>query len=78
MRRYVAGFRTGTVDPARGAIPSPRKITKWITPAVTAGLTLQSSSGMVEDHVNRIKTIKRATHGRASFHLLRTRILLRS
>jgi hypothetical protein len=30
VRRYVAGLRTGTVEPARGAIPSPRKITKWI------------------------------------------------
>jgi hypothetical protein len=30
VRRYVAGLRTGTVEPARGAIPSPRKITTWI------------------------------------------------
>lgn len=30
VRRYAAGLRTGTVEPARGAIPSPRKITKWI------------------------------------------------
>jgi transposase len=40
-------------------------------PAVTAGLTLTYSSGAVEGHVNRIKTI-----GRASFTLLRARILL--
>lgn len=46
--------------------------------AVTAGLTLQRSSGIVEGHVNRIKTIKRAMYDRASFRLLRTRILLRS
>ncbi|MHC5262668.1 ISL3 family transposase [Streptomyces sp. UC4497] len=45
-------------------------------PAVTAGLTLSYSSGAVEGHVNRIKTIKRQMYGRASFTLLRARILL--
>ncbi|MFF7756058.1 ISL3 family transposase [Streptomyces sp. NPDC007971] len=43
--------------------------------AVTAGLTLSSSSGVVEGHVNRVKTLRRAMYGRASFELLRTRIL---
>lgn len=42
--------------------------------AVTAGLTLHRSSGVVEGHVNRVKTLKRALYGRASFTLLRTRI----
>lgn len=46
--------------------------------AVTAGLTLPYSSGTVEDHVNRIKTIKRQMYGRAAFALLRARILLQS
>jgi transposase len=45
--------------------------------AVTAGLTHEWSSGKVEGHVNRVKTIKRAMYGRASFQLLRTRILIR-
>jgi transposase len=44
--------------------------------AVVAGLTLPWSSGPVEGNVNRIKTIKRQMHGRASFSLLRKRILL--
>jgi transposase len=44
--------------------------------AVTNGLTLPQSSGPVEGHVNRIKTIKRQMYGRASFPLLRKRILL--
>lgn len=44
--------------------------------AVTAGLSLPYSSGIVEGHVNRIKTIKRQMYGRASFALLRARILL--
>ncbi len=45
--------------------------------AVTAGLTHKWSSGKVEGHVNRVKTIKRAMYGRASFRLLRIRILTR-
>lgn len=44
--------------------------------AVTAGLTLQWNSGPVEGNVNRIKTLKRQMYGRASFDLLRKRILL--
>jgi transposase len=44
--------------------------------AVTAGLTLPWSSGTVEGSVNRIKTIKRQMYGRASFALLRKRVLL--
>ncbi|MFF4185435.1 ISL3 family transposase [Streptomyces sp. NPDC001691] len=44
--------------------------------AVTAGLTEPWSSGIVEGHVNRAKTLKRAMYGRATFRLLRTRILL--
>ncbi|MER8161030.1 transposase [Streptomyces sp. NPDC094472] len=42
--------------------------------AVT-GLTWPWSSGVVEGHVNRVKTLKRAMYGRASFELLRARIL---
>ena len=44
--------------------------------AVTAGLTLPYSSGVVEGHVNRIKMLKRQMYGRASPDLLRRRILL--
>ncbi|MFF1420955.1 hypothetical protein [Streptomyces sp. NPDC058280] len=46
--------------------------------AVTAGLTLPWSSGVVEGHVNRIKMIKRQMYGRAGFKLLRKRVLLAS
>ena len=45
--------------------------------AVTAALTLQWSSGIVEGNVNRMKTIKRSMYNRASFRLLRIRILTR-
>ena len=44
--------------------------------AVIAGLTMPWNSGPVEGNVNRIKTIKRQMYGRASFSLLRKRILL--
>jgi transposase len=43
--------------------------------AVTAGLTLDYSSGPVEGTVNRIKMIKRQMFGRAKFDLLRKRVL---
>lgn len=44
--------------------------------AVTAGLTMQWSSGTVEGHVNRIKMLKRQMLGHAKTDLLRKRILL--
>jgi transposase len=44
--------------------------------AVLNGLTLTWSSGIVEGNVNRIKMIKRQMYGRATFGLLRKRVLL--
>ena len=44
--------------------------------AVLSGLTLTWSSGKVEGTVNKIKMLKRQTYGRASFALLRHRVLL--
>ncbi|MER6162534.1 transposase [Streptomyces sp. NPDC001868] len=46
--------------------------------AVTAGLTLPWSSGVVEGHVNRSKLSRGQMYGRASFTFLRTRILTRA
>ncbi len=40
------------------------------------GLTLPHNSGACEGNVNKLKTIKRQMYGRASFSLLRKRILL--
>lgn len=45
--------------------------------AITADLTLEWSSGVVEGNVNRVKTIKRSMYNRASFQLLRIRVLTR-
>ncbi|WP_405692395.1 hypothetical protein [Streptomyces sp. NBC_00057] len=44
--------------------------------AVTAGLTLEWSSGGTEGAANRIKKIKRQLYGRAGFEPLRKMILL--
>jgi transposase len=44
--------------------------------AVRNGLSLPHNSGACEGAVNRLKTIKRQMYGRASFSLLRKRILL--
>lgn len=43
--------------------------------AVKAGLTLSASNGIVEGKVNKLKLIKRMGYGRASFPLLRQRVL---
>ncbi len=44
--------------------------------AVKNGIRLRWSNGPVEGHVNRIKSIKRQMYGRASFELLRRKVLL--
>jgi transposase len=43
--------------------------------SVQSALTLPYSNGVVEGHVHRLKLIKRQGYGRASFSLLRQRIL---
>ena len=45
-------------------------------PAVEAALTHTESQGQVEGSVNKLKLIKRSGYGRASFDLLRQRVLL--
>jgi hypothetical protein len=44
--------------------------------AVQNGIQLKWSNGPVEGHVNRIKSIKRQMYGRASFELLRKKVIL--
>ena len=44
--------------------------------AVENGIRLTWSNGTVEGHVNRIKSIKRQMYGRASFELLRRKVIL--
>jgi transposase len=44
--------------------------------AVENGISMRWSNGAVEGHVNRIKSIKRQMYGRASFELLRKKVIL--
>jgi len=44
--------------------------------AVENGISMHWSNGAVEGHVNRIKSIKRQMYGRASFELLRKKVIL--
>lgn len=44
--------------------------------AVENGISMHWSNGTVEGHVNRIKNIKRQMYGRASFDLLRKKVIL--
>jgi transposase len=46
--------------------------------AVKAAFTMDWSNGQVEGQINRLKTLKRELNGRASFDLLRKRILFRA
>ena len=44
-------------------------------PIIRAAVELPYSNGVTEGHVNRLKMIKRTAYGRASFELLRRRVL---
>ena len=44
---------------------------------IRAALEMTYSNGVTEGHVNRLKMIKRTAYGRASFGLLRQRVLAR-
>lgn len=46
--------------------------------AVRAGVTLSTSNGPVEGHINRLKMLKRQMYGRAGINLLSRRFLLAS
>ncbi|MEU5187687.1 ISL3 family transposase [Streptomyces klenkii] len=72
LPRWIKAAEGSDLPPLRGFA---RNLCKDLG-AVTAGLTLPYSSGMVEGHVNRIKFLKRQGYGRANFDLLRRRVLL--
>lgn len=58
---------------------SPRPVFRHLErdlDAVTAGLSQQWNSGVVEGHVNRITMLRHRMFGRAGFELLRKRVLL--
>jgi transposase len=58
-----------------GALKQFAKGIKQDLAAVTNALSLSWSNGQTEGQVNRLKLIKRQMYGRASFELLRKRVL---
>lgn len=66
-----------TAAPRNSKIPDRVKLRRDMD-AVLAALTTPWNSGQVEGHVTRVKLLKRMGFGRASFALLRRRILLRT
>ncbi|MER6121042.1 hypothetical protein [Streptomyces sp. NPDC001743] len=81
--RMITGFQgdqlTQGIEAVRaGELPRLRafvNIPERDLAAVTAGLTLPWSSGVVEGHVDRTKRLKRQMYGRTGFALLRKRDL---
>jgi transposase len=83
---FIRMVRERTVDAladwiARAAASSVAELGSFATglqrdlAAVTSGLSLPWSNGQVEGQINRLKLIKRTMYGRASFDLLRKRVL---
>ncbi|WP_053720597.1 ISL3 family transposase [Saccharothrix sp. NRRL B-16348] len=72
LEAWVRQAETSDVTEMRGFATALRR--DW--DAVVAGLTLSHSNGPTEGNVNRLKLIKRAMFGRASFDLLRRRVLV--
>ncbi len=79
MRRRAADELDGWLEQAKGSgMPSFMSFVRGVLSdysAVKAAFTLDWSNGPVEGHVNRLKFIKRQGYGRASFELLRRRVL---
>lgn len=66
------------VEAEAQGVPELRSLAKGLRKdyqAVKAGLALEWSNGLTEGHVNKLKLLKRLMYGRASFALLRQRVL---
>ncbi len=86
LQRFTSMVRTLSADPLESWLeeveasqfselhPFARGIRQDLA-AVAAGLSMPWSQGVVEGTVNKIKTHKRLMYGRASFKLLRQKIL---
>jgi transposase len=76
--REIADLNAWLDDARTSALPSFRSLANGIEAdraAVEAALTTEWSNGPVEGHVHRLKLVKRRGYGRASFALLRRRVL---
>ena len=69
--RWAAAVQASGISELQGFVSSLQRDEA----AVRAGLSQSWSNGPVEGQVNRLKLIKRQMYGRASFALLRARVL---
>lgn len=79
--RNVVGFDTWLQDAKTSELPALRAFAETLAQdgeAVRAALTERWSTGQVEGQITRLKCIKRQMYGRASFDLLRCRVLHRA
>jgi len=77
-QRDLPGLSAWIIEVNASAFPSLKAFATGLLndwDAVRAAFTLPFSNGLTEGHVNRLKTIKRTMYGRASFDLLRLRVL---
>jgi transposase len=75
-RRPAGGL--ARLGEAQAGSANCRALCLWVErdkAAVVAGLTLPYSNGPVEGFVTKVKLLKRMMYGRASFALLRQRVL---
>jgi transposase len=73
--RDLEAWMTAATDSGIGALARFARGLQADLPAVQAGLTLAWSNGPVEGQITRLKLLKRQGYGRASFALLRQRVL---
>lgn len=86
FKEMTAKLRRKKLDPwvnsaLESGIPAMKNFAKGLQQdydAVKAAVSLKWSNGQVEGQVNRLKNIKRQMYGRASFELLRKRVLMDS
>jgi transposase len=74
IRRWIDFVKRSKYKPS-GLITFANGLLRDIK-AVENGINMKWSNGAVEGHVNRIKSIKRQMYGRASFDLLRKKVIL--
>lgn len=76
--RDLTGFRAWLLQASRSTAPEVRGFARGLHRdrlAVEAAFVYAWNNGQVEGHVNRLKMLKRQMFGRASFALLRRRLL---
>lgn len=88
VKRFKAMLKTGegqiqewikSIEDSKDKLPGLKAFARGLKrdiKAVQNAIQLRWSNGPVEGYVNRVKSIKRQMYGRASFELLRRKVLL--